>query len=295
VTNPSDGARSREPDVSIVIVAHSVRHELERCLGSIRDHADVDVETILVDNASTDGTPGWVRSAHPDVRLVLLERNEGTIARGRGILMAAGRYTMLLDSDAALTPGALPAMVAAMDHNPAWGLLGPRLVGDDGELQPSCRRFPPPLLPLLRRPPLSGWFEDSAPVRRYLMEDVDYGEVRPVIYVLGACQLFRTDLAARARPFPDWVFLGPDDVDWCISIRDAGGEIVYWPQATVVHSYQRRSRRNPFSRFAWLHLKAYAILQWRHRRQRKELDRLANELDRRAAEWQRASGWPASC
>ena len=50
---------------------------------------------------------------------------------------------MFLDSDAALTPDALPAMVSALDENRQWGLLGPRLVYDDGSLQMSCRRFPP--------------------------------------------------------------------------------------------------------------------------------------------------------
>jgi hypothetical protein len=58
------GAASSDPDVSIVIVAHSVRNELKRCLGSIRDFAELPVQTILVDNASTDGPIPWVRRSH---------------------------------------------------------------------------------------------------------------------------------------------------------------------------------------------------------------------------------------
>lgn len=270
------------PAVSIVIVAHSVRHELERCLASIAAHAELACETILVDNASTDGTPEWVRDRHPDVGLVRLERNLGVAARRYGLDQARGRYAMFLDSDAALTPGALPAMVEALDAHPSWGLLGPRLVGDDGELQLSCRRWPPLLLPILRRPPLSRWLEDGPTVRRHLMADDDHGRVRPVVYVLGACQLFRMDLARIVGPPDERTFLGMDDIDWCLRIRDAGGEIVYFPDATVIHSYQRRSAQSPFSRAAWAHLRSFAALQWRYRTRRRALHELGDELDRMA-------------
>jgi GT2 family glycosyltransferase len=115
------------------------------------------------------------------------------------------------------------------------------------------------------------------------MADVDHSKVRSVVYVLGACQLFRASLAERAGGFDERIFLGPDDIDWCIRIRDAGGEIVYFPEATVIHSYQRRTRRNPFTRTAWRHLKSFYAFQWRYRDRRAELMRLGEELDREPA------------
>ena len=271
-----------EPDVTAVIIAHSARDELVRCLGSIREHAGVDVETILVDNASTDDTLPWVRREHPEVTVIELDANLGTGARHFGIERARGRYTMILDSDAALTPGALPAIVEALDENPRWGLIGPRLVGDDGALQLSSRRWPPLSLPFLRRPPLDRWFEDSPVVQRHLMADADHARTRPVVYVLGACQVFRSELARRAGRFDSETFLGPDDIDWCIRIRDAGGEIVYLPRATVIHAYQRRTRQQPFSVAALRHLRGFYALQWRYRSRRRQLVRLGEQLDRRA-------------
>jgi GT2 family glycosyltransferase len=272
-----------DPMVSIVVVAHSVRPELERCLGSIRDHAVVPVETILVDNASTDDTVAWVRREHPDVAVVELPGNVGVAARDHGLRRVLGRYTMFLDSDAALTEGALPTMVQALDDHPDWGLIGPRLVYDDDTLQLSCRRYPPLLLPLLRRPPLDRFFENAATVRRHLMADDDHAHTRPVLYVLGACQLFRTSLARIAGPFDESVFLGWDDADWCIRIRDTGGEVVYFPDPKVIHSYRRLSRRRPVSRAAWKMLVAHARFQWKYRRRRAELIRLGHDLDRLAA------------
>ena len=267
------------PRVSIVIVTHDARAELERCLGSIARHAGVPAEAIVVDNASTDETVEWVRREHPQARVVELERNVGVAAREDGLAVARGDLVMFLDSDAALTEGALPRMVAAMDEHADWGLVGPRLVHDDGSLQLSCRRYPPALLPLLNRRPLNIWFEDSAPVRHHMMADDAHDRTRPVLWVLGACQLFRASLGRRAGTFSDY-FLGPDDTDWCIRIRDAGGEIVYFPEATVIHSSRRTSRRKPLSRATVEQLKGWVRFQWEYRHRRRELIQLAEELDR---------------
>jgi GT2 family glycosyltransferase len=268
--------------VSIVVIAHDVRRQLERLLESVERHAGVPVQTILVDQASTDGTAAWVRREHPGVELVELERNEGLAAREHGLQRAAAPYTLFIDSDAQLTPGALPAMVAALEEYPQWGLIGPKLVYDDGSLQLSMRRFPPLLLPLLRRPPLARWLEDSRPVRRHLMADADHSRTRPVLYVLGACQLFRTSLARAAGRFERWKW-GIDDGDWCIRIRDAGGEVMYFPEATVIHSYQRTSSKQPLSSAALNHLVGFVRFQWKYRGRRRELMRLAEQYDQAAA------------
>lgn len=280
---PAALRRVMPADVTIVVVAHSVRAELERCFRSIADHACLSTQVVLVDNASTDDTLEWVSANHPEVAVVELPENVGVAARDYGLRRAGGRFTMFLDSDAELTPGALPAMVAALDANPGWGLIGPRLVSAGGELQLSCRRYPPLALPLLRRPPLGRLFEDGRTVRRHLMAEADHSITRPVLYVLGACQLFRTSLARAAGAFDDKVFLGWDDADWCIRIRDVGGEVVYFPEATVVHAYRRLTVRQPVSSAAIRQLKAHVYFQWKYLPRRRELCRLGSELDRRLA------------
>jgi GT2 family glycosyltransferase len=269
------------PRVSIVVVAHSVREELERCFESIERHAGVPVETILVDNASTDDTREWVRREHPGVALVELADNLGVAARDQGLRRASGEYTMFLDSDAALTAGALPAMVEAMEREPAWGLLAPRLMYDDGTLQLSCRRYPPLLLPLLRRPPFDRFFEDGETVQRHLMADFAHDRTRECLYTIGACHLFRTSLARRAGNFPQ-VFIGWDDTEWCFQIRDAGGEIVFFPDATVIHRYRRETKREPFRFKSLQQVRGFVHFQRKYWGRRRELIELSEELDRRA-------------
>ena len=269
----------------MITVAHNVRHELERCLEAIEKHRDgIRVEVFVVDNASDDGTGEWIRRVHPEVELIELDVNAFTAARVHALPRVRGRFTLFLDSDAYLTAGALPAMIAALDENPDWGLIGPQLLYLEGDLQLSCRRFPPRMIPLMRRPPLNRWLEDSAPVRRHQMEDVDHSAGRPVLYVLGACQFFRTSLTARmGRPDRTLGWGGADDVDWCIRVWDAGSQVRYLPEVTVTHAYRRISKGgSPFSRKAARHLRAFAALQWKYRSRYRELQRFGAELDRRA-------------
>lgn len=271
------------PDVSVIVVAHDVRDEVLACFESVERHAPpATVELLLVDNASTDGTAEAVAETFPAAEIVRLARNVGVAARNEGLRRARGRTRMFLDSDARLTPGALPELVAYLDAHPEAGLVGPRLVYEDGTLQLSARRFPPLLLPLMRRPPLGRFFDRSRWVRRHLMADDPHDRTREVEYVLGACQLFSARAQEAAGEIDERIFFGPDDVEWCLSVRRAGLQVVYHPAATVIHGYRRSSAGRPVSRIALSQLRAFARFQWKWRRERARLIREGREMDARA-------------
>ena len=250
----------------------------------MRAHAGgVPVETLLVDNASSDGTADAVTRAFPETQVIRLPRNEGLAARNHGLRAARGRFRMFLDSDALLTPGALPSLVDYLELNPEVGLVGPRLVYPDGTLQLSTRRFPPLLLPFLRRPPLARFFEEGPTVQRHLMAGERHDRTREVEYVLGACQLFRQEAQAAAGELDPWMFFGHDDADWCFRMRLAGFKIAYLPEATVIHDYRRSTAQRPLSsmalRFFWI----YYRFQWKWRRQRARLIEEGRRMDERAS------------
>jgi N-acetylglucosaminyl-diphospho-decaprenol L-rhamnosyltransferase len=274
---------SARPDVTVIVIAHDVRDEVLACLESVERHAGpVTAAVVFVDNASGDGTAEAVAAAFPATEIVRLERNEGLAARNHGLRRATGRLRMFLDSDALLTPGALPELAAFLDEHPGVGLVGPRLVYPDGTLQLSARRFPPLALPLMRRPPLARFFERSRWVRDHVMADDPHDRTRDVEYVLGACQLFTERAQAAAVEVDPRMFFGPDDADWCFSIRRAGMRIVYHPGATVVHAYRRSSAQRPFSRVALEQLRAFARFQWKWRRERGRLRAEGRAMDARA-------------
>lgn len=268
------------PDVSVVVIAWNVRHELESCFQSLRDHAgSLTLETIFVDNGSTDGSSDFVAQRFPEITIIRRPTNEGVPARNHGLRVARGRYRMLLDSDARLTAGALPTAVAVLEEDPKIGLVGPRLVYPDGRLQLSCRRYPPVLLPVLRRPPLGRFFEDGPTVRHHLMADAAHDRRRRVEYVLGACQIFGAEAQAAAGEFDPAIWYGHDDADWCFAIRMAGFDVVYVPDAVVVHDYRRSTAARPLSRASLRMLAAHAHFQRRWWPNRRKLIEEGREMD----------------
>jgi GT2 family glycosyltransferase len=270
------------PDLTAIVIGHDVRDEVMVCLASLRRHAGaLRLQVVYVDNGSRDGSADAVARAFPEVEVVRRAANEGVPARNHGLRRARGRHRMFLDSDAAVTAGALSAMVAALDADPRVGLVGPRLVHPDGRPQLSARRYPPALLPVLRRPPLARWLDDGPTVRRHLMADDPPAARRRVEYVLGACQMFRAEAHAAAGEIDRRIWYGPDDADWCFAIRAAGYDVLYLPEAEVVHDYRRSSARSPLSRLALRHLQAYAYFQWKWRRDWRALRSEGEAMERR--------------
>jgi hypothetical protein len=272
------------PELSVIIIGSDVIDEVMRCLESIHAHAgDVSFEVIYVDNGSTDGTAEAVARRFPRVEVIRRETNEGVPARNHGLRRARGRLRMFIDTDAQITPGALRSMVDALAAHPRAGLVGPRLVYPDGGLQLSTRRYPPLLLPILRRPPVGRFFEHRATIRRHLMAGEPHDRRRRVEYVLGACQLFRAEAQQDAGEIDDRIWFGHDDADWCFRMRQAGWDVLYVPDAVVVHDYRRTSVARPISRHSARQLAAHVHFQRKWWRARRALQAEGRTMDEEAA------------
>ncbi len=160
------------------------------------------------------------------------------------------------------------------------------------------RRFPPPFLPLIRRPPLARFFEDGRIVRRHLMKDEPEDLSREVEYVIGACQLFTAEAQLAAGELDPRIFHGPEDIDWCMQIRAAGLKVAYDPDATVIHAYRRTTAQRPSAAglvsasttgpTPWSHMRDFAYVQWKWRRRRPDLVREGRGIDARAGQLSRA-------
>lgn len=238
-------------DVSIVVVSYRVRDFTLACLDSVRRFTGArTVETILIDNASRDGTVQAVRERFPDVRVIENEANLGfTVANNQGIQVSSGRYILLLNSDAEVREGSLDAMVDFMDANPRVGILGPRLVYADDSHQLSVNPFPTAwgtvtqFLMLSRLFPESRWL---AP-HRHALEPRDHPSVADVDWVSGACLLARRSTLEEIGLLDETFFIYYEETDLCRRARDAGWRVVYAPVTTVLHHGQKTTSQNrPF-------------------------------------------------
>lgn len=260
------------PEVSVVIVAWRARDDVLRCLASLERDAGISYEVVVVDDGSGDGTPESVAERFPSARVVVKEVNGGLVAgRNAALPLVRGRFVLMLDADTEVGTGAIPALASALDEHPEVGLVGPRLVYPDGSLQLSCRRYPGLLLPFLRRGPIASVNPDPASHRRHLMKDFDHRVTRPVVWVAGAAQMWRADLPRIIGEYDTRVSsYGGEDFDWCARVWAAGMEVLYVPEAEIVHVWQQMTRRSQFDRKSRRALRDYYYLQLKHRRLRSD-------------------------
>ena len=226
-------------------------------------------EVIVVDNASSDGSPAAIRAAFPRVRLIENEDNAGFgAANNQAMSGACGDFFLLLNSDAFPQPGAIPALLAHLRAHPEVGLVGPRLLNPDGTLQLSCFRFPSPigiwsenlwLSALLPNHPVFGYY------RRWA-----HDEERRVDFVIGACLLVRRAVCLEVGGFDEDFFMYQEETDWQRRMRDRGWHIGFTPAAQVTHlggasGASEKARVNghffeSLERYLWKHYGAAGLL-----------------------------------
>jgi N-acetylglucosaminyl-diphospho-decaprenol L-rhamnosyltransferase len=223
-------------DLSVVIVNWNVKELLERSLAALATCRDPACEIIVVDNSSSDGSQEMVREQFAHVRLIASETNLGFArANNLGIASSTGRYLLLLNPDAEVGRGALEAMVTYMDAHPDIGTLGPKLLGPDGQVQPSRRRFPTLATAFLESTVLQQWFPRNRVLQRYYVQDKDDNEEQDTDWLVGACLLIRREAWEQVGPLDESYFMYSEELDWCRRAKAAGWRVVYVPWATVVH------------------------------------------------------------
>ncbi len=229
-------------DLSIIIVSWNVRDYLEACLSSINaNHGSLDLEVIVVDSGSLDGSQQMVKQSFPGVRLIDCGENVG-FPRGNnlGLAEANGQYTLLLNPDTEIVGDALVSMINYLDSHSEVGLVGGQLLNSDGTIQSSKRRFPTLGTAIFE----STWLEAIAPrklLTAYYVEDFPSDTPTQVDWLTGACLMTRRKVVEQVGPMDEAYFMYSEELDWCRRIKEAGWQIVYLPEAKVVHHIGKSS------------------------------------------------------
>jgi N-acetylglucosaminyl-diphospho-decaprenol L-rhamnosyltransferase len=216
--------------VSVVVVTYDALPWIENCLDSVRG-----VETVVVDNGSSDGTVEFVRERYPDVRLVEAENRGLGAGWNIGIRETTTTYVLLLNADAWMTEGSLDRLVDFAMGRARAAVVGPRLLNLDGTLQRSVRGFPTVWRLATEYLFLRKLAPRSAALNAFYAGGFGHDEVRSVEVVMGACMLLRRDAVEQVGECDEDYFLFSEETDWCFRFREAGWEVVFFPGAECVH------------------------------------------------------------
>ncbi len=264
VPQPSGAPSPATPDVSVIIVSFNTREVLRQCLQSVKDDASgIATEIIVVDNASTDGSPEMIEQDFPEVVLVRSAINLG-FGEGNNVAlrMARGRYFVLLNSDAFFVKGSLPLAIKHMDDHPTVGLGGCRLIGRDGSSQPSSRCFHSVVGDLIVLSGLAAKYPRSKFFGSFDRTWADEKEPAPVDWVPGAFTILRPDALRKVGYFDPAFFLYYEEVDLCRRMKKAGIPVWYWPDIVVVHIGGESSRQLTALEYS---SRAAQVVLWRMR------------------------------
>jgi N-acetylglucosaminyl-diphospho-decaprenol L-rhamnosyltransferase len=212
-------------ELSYCVVNTDQRQLLSYCLDAIaRERATVEfeTETLVLDNASWDGSADAARQHSVTTEVIALEERTGRAEAATALLQRArGRFCLLLNEDSELEPGATVALHAALAATPDAGAAGATLVRPDGAQQPSAWRFPSVGTALLS---LVG-------LKRRLVQS-NGPRVRDIDWAPAAALLVRRDAAAAVEWF------GGDEIEFCRRLHNAGWRVLYVPEARAVHHEQ---------------------------------------------------------
>jgi GT2 family glycosyltransferase len=235
-TQRSGGGGS--PMVSVVIVCTNDREHLAECLGSLRSSSYQDIEVIVADNGSTDGSVEFIRRTFPSVRVIELGKNLGFPgANNRGLRAARGTYLFELNPDTRIDPRCIEELVSVME--------------DDGRIGAAAAKmkifFEPQVLNsvgIAANKILYGWDRGA-----FELDRGQYDQVSEVIAGCGGALMLRRSLVERIGEMDGRFFMYYEDLDFGIRAWLSGASIVFVPQAVVYHKYKAGIRRAIYNEY----------------------------------------------
>jgi N-acetylglucosaminyl-diphospho-decaprenol L-rhamnosyltransferase len=266
--------------LAVVIVSWNVRDLLTDCLRSLcadLTTSGLQADIWVVDNGSTDGTPGMVVEAFPQVHLIASPENLG-FAAGNNVALREisnlqspiSRYIWLLNPDTEVQPGATAALLAALEADPRAGVAGAKLLYADGSLQQSAFRFPGLVQLVFEFFPLPPRLYDTSLNGRYPRRRYEAQAPFLVDHPLGATMMVRAEAVAQVGLMDEGYRMYCEEIDWCWRMRRAGWGALCVPSARVIHHAGQSTAQVPIPSFvnlwtsrARLYARHHGPLTWK--------------------------------
>lgn len=253
-------------NISICIVTLNCAHVIRTCLDSIAASEGVQAEIVIVDNASIDDTVAIIEKGYPHVKLIRNKSNVGfSIATNQGIRASSSELVLWLNPDTILRPDSLAQLAQFLVNTPAAGIVGPKVLNEDGSFQPQCKRGQQtPLTALMHLTGLGRLLPRLPGANEYLLGHLSPDLPHQVTSVSGCCLLARRTLAEQIGLLDEAIFGFGEDVDWCVRTAKAGWQVWYRPESVITHLKGQGGAHSQPYRKAWALHQAMWIFYRKH-------------------------------
>jgi GT2 family glycosyltransferase len=249
-------------DVSIVIVNWNTKDLLKNCLNSVYQTINnITFEIIVVDNASSDGSPEMLKRDFPQTIRICNSQNKGFgAANNQAFAVMQGKYALLLNTDALLTPEAVNKLWTFCEANRQAAIVCGQLLNADGSKQNSFASFPS-LLTLITNTSLMEYlFPEKFPSKRYKHEspiEVDSA--------IGACMMIRKKSLDEAGAFDERYFFFFEETDLAYTIHQSGWKTYHIPDAYIYHLQGQSVGNKVRSRIEFYRSRYQFLRKWHSR------------------------------
>lgn len=220
----------------VSIISYNSLNFLKECLDSLLSYPpDKGYKIVVVDNASSDGSPEFIKNSYPQIKLIINNTNIGfAAANNQAIKSSKSEYVLLINSDCQVYKDSLNKLIEFMDSTPNVGVIGPKIINSDGSIQFSCRKFPSILNAGLHSI-LTNIVPNNPFSRKYKLVDINRDNPFEVDWVSGSCMLIRRDALDNAGLMDEHYFMYVEDVDLCYQMWKKNWKVFYFPYSEILH------------------------------------------------------------
>lgn len=253
-------------DLSVIIVNYNVEYFLDQCLSSVERASDhLNVEVIVVDNNSMDGSMQMVAEKHSDVKCIQNKENTGfSKANNQAIAIAQGEFVLLLNPDTVVSENTFDRCINFMRSHEDHGALGIRMIDGTGKFLPESKRgLPTPLVAFYKIFGLSKLFPKSRKFGQYHAGHIPEDTTAETDILSGAFMMFRKEALDKIGNLDETFFMYGEDIDISYRITQAGYKNVYFSDSTIIH-YKGESTKKSSVNYVFVFYRAMIIFAAKH-------------------------------
>ncbi|PKN66951.1 MAG: glycosyltransferase family 2 protein [Deltaproteobacteria bacterium HGW-Deltaproteobacteria-12] len=254
--------QSNSIDLSVIVVNWNTKDLLRNCLQSVYSTVhDLTLEIIVVDNASSDGSQEMLERDFPQIIRICNRENRGFgAANNQAFAVMKGKYALLLNSDAVLTPNAVHKLWSFCEANKRAAIACGQLLNADGSKQNSVASFPGLLTLATNTSLLEYLFPRQFPSKRYQHE-----QPLEVDSAIGACMMIRKKALDETGFFDERYFFFFEETDLAYALHRAGWKTYHIPDAYIYHFQGQSIGNNLKSRIEFYRSRYQFLGKWHGR------------------------------